>query len=212
MYLTILLWLLLSLPSYIIVFLLKAIFVILSPFLVGLAIIFNAHIKTKSPYFDKEVELFTWSIMKPYQNYEDGIDAGLEFPTAPKWVRILYWTVIRNPVNGFRWLPLVSTKIDPSKIKYILINESGTFTENSKLSRSVIDDYEEGRIYPNFIYFVRQGWYSNFRAEFRIGKNVIRFWIGNFKGYPSHTKGIFSHDYQFYGSGPVFQLKRVKKL
>lgn len=208
----------LFIPIWIATVIVRGALFLLGLVLIPLAVMCGAHDVMVAPYYEHEVRLFTWQVMRPFQNYEDGIDAGLEFKDSPVWVRILYWSMIRNPVNGFRWLPVVSTKIEPEKIKFDLSfyfntkNTKNNINQNTKTSLSMLTALEEGVYFPNFQYFVRQGWYANYRIERRIGKYIVRFWIGNFKGYPSHKHGVNqTNDYQRYGSGPVLQLK-IRKV
>lgn len=179
--------------------------------LIPLAVLCGAYSIQISPHYKREVTLFNWKIMAPYQNYEDGIDAGLEFPNAPKWFRIIVWSAYRNPIEGIRWLPYISYKIRPENIKFIMKSENYNVTEKDAtgLTKWFLDDLEEGRYDKHFYYLTWDGLYGNFRVEFPLFGKTWRFWIGN-KIYPSHVKGVDFNDYQRYGTDFAKQIKRVK--
>ncbi len=78
---------------------------------------------------------WTWPIMWPYQNVEDGIDGqGIGIvggtPAQREWIaatngwsnfrRVFVWSALRNSVNNLRSVPGLSPIFDPPRIKSIV--------------------------------------------------------------------------------------------
>lgn len=183
--------------------------------MIPLAVAFKAYAPTYVPEFGKTVTLFTWPIMKPWQNLEDGIVAGEEYLDKPEWFRILYWNCIRNPANGLRFIPLLAPIPEPSKIRFI-----ASFLRDEPLAQEQLYNLEE---HDTFWYFVWQGPYAGFRWQFimpftvkipftKYGFNkgeLIRIWIGT-KFYPSNVYKVY--EYQKWGVGTTFQIKDVTRF
>lgn len=195
------------LPLMILVWLLfviiRVVVAILGAVIIPVAVLFGAYDVRTSPFYERDLTLFTWPIMAPFQNYEDGIDAGLELPNAPKWLRIIVWSAFRNPTNGFRWTPIVGSKYNQSKLKYV------TYPKISDTYRALWD-LEEGVSHDQFFYLCYQGIYGNMKFQFVFFGYKVSFWWGNSKLYPS-GKFIIPH-YQRYGVGPVGPSIKIKKL
>lgn len=180
--------------------------------LVPIAVALKAYKPTISIVNGREILNFTWPFMKPWNNFEDGIVAGEELIGKPEQLRILYWTLVRNPVNNLRFMPPFGIKHDASKVKFKLClnNQFKTcITEKSGQNSDFLKDAEEGRIEHEFSYWAWQGLYANYRKEFVFRGTRYRFWIG-WKIYCSDMHGISVHDYRYNGIGFAYQFKRVK--
>jgi len=69
---------------------------------------------------DPIVYHFTWPIMRPYFNFEDGVaNTTYKGTTWPLWARIVYWSCIRNPINGLRTVPILSFKLKPGNVQAV---------------------------------------------------------------------------------------------
>ena len=125
-----------QIPFLILVQLLRFVFIVAGVFLVPIATFAKAYHKRKSKYLDREILAWTWGFMWPWDNEEDGIVAGLEYPDKPLWFRIIYWSARRNPANNLRYIKPFSVKIDPKKVKFTLkLKESDqTITQETALS------------------------------------------------------------------------------
>lgn len=194
--------------------------------LIPIALLSHAYEIRKSYYWpEKEIIVWTWPIMYPWGNEEDGILAGEEYLDKPEWFRILYWSAHRNPTNNLRFIRPFGLKPQPEKVRFKLcLNNRFKFCINEKsgiYSEEWLAEAEEGRIEPEFSYWAWQGLYPNYRKEFRmpftvkipftsLGYNkgdMIRFWIG-FKVYPSSMYKI--PEYQKFGISFGHQFKRLK--
>jgi hypothetical protein len=136
---------------------------------------------------------FTWKFMYIYSNDEEGIawygddDWSLD-------ARIIYSSCYRNPVNNLRYVPYLSCKIDPRKVRYI-----------GK------PHFQDPRAYDsdelNFWYFCWHGLYGNFRWHFTFREKRFRAWAGH-KIYPGDVYGVFDHRAKSAGFGS--QFKRIE--
>lgn len=192
----ILLWI----PMFLFIGLTKLLFTVLGIFLIPLAVLFKSYHSVFIDKFDKEVLLFTWPIMFAYQNLEDGIVAGDEFLDKPLWFRITYWSAIRNPANGLRFIKIFAPIPEPSKVKY-----KASFGNEHKDYWTLVQLEEKG----SFWYLAWQGPYANFRWQFWTGKKLWRIWIGT-KIYPSSMFQV--QNYQKHGIGTTFQIKDVTRF
>lgn len=142
-----------------------------------------------------------------FSNQEDGLDGASEFRDKPLWFRIIYWSAIRNPANNLRFVPFLSLKIDPTKIKYVAYglkpydNTSFPLGQIPELYYYDRDDY-------TFVTLIWQGLYSNFRIQFKMFGRNWRFWIG-WKIYIHDIYGINPDNYRYHGAGFATQLKRI---
>lgn len=145
-----------------------------------------------------------WKLFYLWSNDEDGILAGSELLKYPNWVRIIYWTAIRNPANNLRFIKYISCQLQPGKIKYVV-------SECKKLNGVVWDKpsiffYDDDAF--RFISLTYQGLFSNLRIQFKMNGYIWRFWIG-WKIYPHDSLGISSSDYRRFGAGFATQFKRI---
>lgn len=145
-------------------------------------------------------------LLFPWSNQEDGILAGAELKGYPNWVRIIYWSAIRNPANNLRFIEGLSCKIEKSKVEFI-----GSDTKDLSGTRLykkdvpyIMYDMDQYR----FTTLTWQGLYSNLRIQFKMFGKIWRFWIG-WKIYPHDKLGINSYDYRYKGAGFATQFKRI---
>lgn len=169
-------------------------------FLIPLALIFKAY-EDKFTIFGYFRTCFSWPIMVPYQNFEDGI-AGPTYYEMEKayWKRVVMWSIFRNPVNGMRWLPYLSCKIRQDKIRYV-----GTLG---------LDAANKGSSYelkqPSFVY-VWCGPYSGFWWHFMVPflGRLVRLQLGH-KLYANDaytsTYGYRQHGTAFAAAAKLVQL------
>lgn len=61
---------------------------------------------------------FTWKWMFPWDNFEDGIANDTYVKYDSMFMKIVYWSAIRNPANNLRIVPYLSLDIDPAKVKW----------------------------------------------------------------------------------------------
>lgn len=167
---------------------------------VPFALLCRAHRIEKSKYNDKFIHVFTWPIMLPWQNQEDGFyntnyfDYGFTLSS-------LMWTCVRNPVNGLRETPYLSCKIDPKRVKF-----RGTFGDSDQkyLNQLAVKQYDTK--VPHW-FFAWQGLYSCIYWQFNLFGELRRLWIG-WKVYPTDIYGVTP--YRRYGAGFGTQMKVVK--
>jgi hypothetical protein len=143
--------------------------------------------------------------MYPWSNDEDGVEAGEELVGYPTWMRIIYWSAIRNPANNLRFVKGLSCRVDPDKVEF---DCSGVYNFNGVHT-----------ITTNYLYFYDDdlfrfrsltwcGLYSNLRIQFKMFGKIWRFWIG-WKIYPHDSLGITPTDYRRFGAGFATQFKRI---
>jgi hypothetical protein len=166
---------------------------VLGAILVPLAVYFKAWKTVKSKYYDYYVTVWSWPFMAPFTNWEDGVFSYnylLKYQAAQK--AALYW-YFRNPIDGLRWMPIFSCKIDPSKVRYI-----GSLPKGA--------DPFQYELKENNWFFAFCGLYSNLWVQFYISGVLYRFWIG-WKIYPGDIYGVTP--YRKNGAGFALQLKAV---
>lgn len=168
--------------------------------LVPLALLCKAYLEQYT-IFQKWVTLFTWSIMRPYNNLEDGLcppEYELKYPNVWPRVRMLMW-YLRNPVSGLRWTSYLSLLIKPANIKYV-----GSY------GQAPADRHRYELKLPCWLY-IWQGPYSGLWTQFYMpfsGGSLWRFWIG-WKIYASDIDAT-QFGYRAYGAGFAMQFKRVQ--
>jgi hypothetical protein len=136
---------------------------------------------------------FTWKLMHLWDNYEDGIANDTYVKFNSMFMRIVYWSAFRNPVNNLRITPILSVMISKDKVFYI-----------GSLPGDQIRSYDTK--IPQW-FFAWQGMYSNFYWQFNLFGELRRFWIG-WKIYPTDIFGVT--EYRKRGAGFALQFKRVK--
>lgn len=161
--------------------------------LVPLAVLTGAY-DEQYTFFGYFRPLFTWPLMAPWQNFEDGIFGPPSYLTYnSSFERALKWTCFRNPVSGLRWLPPLSTLINPSKICYA-----------GNLGPVEPEIYELKQ--PSFVY-VWQGVYSCVWWHFTFHGTLYRLFVGH-KLYAADCKPQ-DYGYRKYGTGFGMQFKAV---
>lgn len=154
--------------------------------LVPLAAAFEAYDweEAKSIYGEDIIRYhFTWPFMCLWDNWEDGCLAGKQYKDFKnKFLQIVYWSCVRNPVNNLRTVPYLSCKIDPSKIGFKWLGKKP------------------------MSFFCWQFPYTVFYSEFNIINCRLRFWIG-WKIQPSDKTRSTDFGYRSKGAGYTCQLK-----
>jgi len=171
----------------------------------------NYGMRASYVYPDRIGTHFTLWFVYPWDNEEDGVLAGKELLEYPTWVRIIYWAAIRNPANNLRFLAPFKLHIDQNKVKFKLRMGTETITEKTSYDKLYIEAAEEGKLHNSFSYIATQGLHINYRKEFKAFGSYYRLWLGTAKIYPSDMYGLLPNDYRYYGTGPVMQLKRLRK-
>jgi hypothetical protein len=139
---------------------------------------------------------FTWRLLWLWDNDEEGCAWYTEKDGDPADIeaRIIYSSCVRNPVNNLRYVPIVSLKIDPKRVRFI-----------GK------PHFQDPRAYDSkeleFWYFCWHGFYGNFRRQYKKDGKTHRFWIGH-KIYPGDVFGVFDHRAKSAGFGS--QFKRIE--
>jgi hypothetical protein len=137
---------------------------------------------------------FTWRWIWLWGNDEDGIADATYKQFDSMFMRIIYWSCLRNPANNLRFVPFLSCKIDPDNVLFI-----GTYGSNPELI------LEYNKKVPLW-YFAWDGWYSNYCHLFKWRNGLWKFWIG-WKIYPDDITGVTP--YRINGAGFATQFKKV---
>jgi hypothetical protein len=193
--------------------LVRSIVIALGWVVVPIAAMAKAYYKTAGWNGDgtsKWIYRFTWGWMKPWDNWDDGIANDTYVHFKSMFMKIIYWSCARNPANGLRTMPLISVKLDPSRIRFV-----GSFGSWGTIDEATVRKYDTK--IPHW-FLCWQGPYSNLYIHWEMFGNLYRFWIG-WKIYPAdiyggnypadYPNGRFG--YRSKGAGPVIQLKRVKR-
>lgn len=137
---------------------------------------------------------FTWGFMFPWDNIEDGIANDTYVKFESMFMKIVYWSCIRNPANNLRVLPGTSCRIVPSEVRWV----GGPHTD------PMLYDMKP----PKAEWFYAwQGPYASIWYQYNFRGQVYRIWLG-FKIYPSDVNGVTP--YRKNGAGMVTQWKRVR--
>lgn len=174
----------------------RVIMVIIGWVVIPIAALCRAYSSSKSG--GQTVWHFTWKWMFLWDNYEDGIANDTYVKFNSMFMRIVYWSCFRNPVNNLRIVPYLSCKIDPERVDF-----RGSFggRESSEVAIRTYDTKV-----PQWFY-CWQGLYSNFYWQFNAFGKLWRLWIG-WKIYPTDIYGVT--EYRKLGAGFATQFKRVK--
>jgi hypothetical protein len=177
--------------------------IIIGWILVPIAATFKAYKKVHEPDgwgVPKDKYHFTWMLLWPWDNWEDGIaDISLDQEDS-LWWRIVYWSCIRNPVNNLRLVPFLSVKIKPEKVNWVGSYGNGNFINTPAETRSYDTKTKQW-------FFCWHGFYSNFYWQFNLFGQLMRFWIG-WKILPKDVYGV--EPYRKSGAGFAMQFKRVR--
>jgi hypothetical protein len=175
---------------------------------------------------------FTWRLMWLWDNDEEGIAWYVADDGDPNDIpaRILY-SAKRNPVNNLRYVPYLSLKIDPKKVRF---TGSGVDCTDERMQEVLLDPkfdysplveaYDDDAIDSES--FTWCGIYSNYRVHFTVKQRRFyphleraikfifredltiagryRFWIG-WKIYPEDIYGVTDHRKESAGFGSQFK-------
>lgn len=185
-------------PLLVLFLLINVFFILLGWIMVPIAAACGAY--RAAPGFDgegtpREIFHFTWAIMAPWQNREDGVANDTYVKFENMFLRICYWSIIRNPAQGLRWMPYLSCKIDPKRVRWI-----GGPWDNAQM-------YDRKPAAPEWFY-AWHGIYSNIWWQFKFNKVIYRLWAGH-KIFPSDIYGVTP--YRKDGAGFAIQFKAVNK-
>jgi hypothetical protein len=133
---------------------------------------------------------FNWRLMWLWDNYEDGIANDTYIKFNSMFMRIVYWSAIRNPSNNLRLVPYLSCQVNPLKVKFV-----GSLNK--------ITEYDSKT--PQW-FICWQGLYSCWYYQFMLGGKLRRIWIG-WKIYPTDIYGVT--EYRKRGAGFATQFKVV---
>lgn len=183
--------------SWILFLILRTIFIILGYIFVPISVLFKEYETRKSKIFpDKDILAFKSKLMWIWGNEEEGIGYyGKKGYSLRK--RILYSECVRNPANNLRFVPLLSTKIDPDKVEF-----RGSLDKDTELIKYDLDE-------TDFCSLTWQGLYSNFRYQGKIFGKRYRIWIG-WKIYPHDKLGVDPKSHRSHSVGFATQFKRLR--
>lgn len=154
--------------------------------------------------------LFTWKIMAPYQNFQDGLFCTTYFDHG-FFLTSLRWSAIRNPANGLRYIPYISCKLDADKVHFMGSTISYAKDEQYNLMdiefRNAAFNYDSNA--ADFWYYCFQGPYACYRWQGTFMGKRRRFWIG-YKVGPWDIYGIAANDYRLPYAGFANQWKVLK--
>lgn len=153
----------------------------------------------------REIINWKYKFMFIWSNQEDGLAGASEYKDKPLWFRIVYWSAFRNPSNNLRFVPYISVKLNPEKIKFRAYGSVKTLNDGI-ISSPTLRDYDRDDL--RYTTLVWQGIYSNLRIQFKMNGKIWRFWIG-WKIYAHDKLGVSSADYRYHGAGFATQFKRV---
>lgn len=153
----------------------------------------------------REILNWKYKFMYIWSNQEDGLDGAEEYRDKPLWFRIIYWAVVRNSSSNLRFVPYISVKLNPEKIKFITFGQVKNLNGDININPS-LRDYDRDDL--TFGILIWQGIYSNLRIQFKMNGKIYRFWIG-WKLYAHDKLGISPADYRYYGAGFATQFKRI---
>jgi len=189
--------LLYAIPSYLIFTIFRTFMILLGWIVVPIAAAFGAY----EPYTGKDGVgnqrtdyRFTWKIMYPWGNREDGIanDTYVKFDSM--FMKIVYWSCFRNPANNLRYVPFLSVEIDPNKVRWVGGPHELPASYDMKPAEAEW-------------FFCWCGFYSNFWWQFRMDDSIWRAWIG-WKIFPVDIYGVTGHRKE--SAGFATQFKRLK--
>lgn len=175
----------------------RAVVVILGYFTVPLAVLFRAYEwrdDTDGVGNPRREAYFTWKWMLPWNNFEDGIANDTYRDFKYEWMKIIYWSCIRNPANGLRHTRL-ALKIDPAKVRWI----GGPHSMPGMYDQSPQPEW----------FLCWHGWRSNLWIQFKMFGSIYRFWIGDAKIFPDDMNGVKDHR-ALWNAGIPTQFKRLR--
>lgn len=187
--------------SYISFLLMRTLLIIVGWVVVPIAVLFNQYEYRESKiYKGRNILAFTKSIFWLWGNEEEGIGWYGNYKSIK--MKIIYSECFRNPVNNLRYVPFLSLKINPDKVKFY--GSLGSHKDN--LERHIVEKYDsDSELFWSITY---QGLYSNLRIHFNLLNSNYRFWLG-WKIYPEDIYGLPDWDHRRATAGFATQLKRI---
>jgi hypothetical protein len=190
---------------------LRTVLILAGWIVVPIAVLFGAYAVKPRSLAGKSVDhhYFTWRWLWLWDNDEEGC---AWYGEGPLWWRIIYSSCWRNPVNNLRYVPYLSLKIDPAKVRWV-----GSHIEcrdqhdldlilSDKAYEAPIRTYDSDD--HEFWYFAWHGWYSCYRRHFTWRGKRRRFWCGH-KLYCSDIYGVTDHRAK--SAGFAMQFKVIEK-
>lgn len=172
----------LAIPIWILFILFRTIVILIGWITVPLSALFKLHYRTydqakaekkENPY----VYHFSWKLMYPWDNDEDGIANDMYYKAPNLFLQIIYWSCVRNPANNLRYVPILGARLYPKKIKFI-----GSFGSHPKSAPA----YD---VKHPLWFFCWCGFYSNVCVLFNMGGVLYKFRLG-WKIHPIYINGI----------------------
>lgn len=200
----------LSIPSWLLMVVLRLILICLGWVVVPVAVLCRAHktyVTTSIYGEEREQTSFTWSWMWLWDNNEDGCAAGRQYrDMGSLGLQIIYWSCLRNPVNNLRFVPYLSCDIMPNRVRFI-----GSFGEwLGETYSAVLHAPESVRQYDTKVpqwFICWHGLYSCWYWSFVWRGQLRRLWIG-WKIKPTDIYGVTT--YRVEGAGYTSQFKVVR--
>jgi hypothetical protein len=159
----------------------------------------NIIVRESRRYPGRMVKAFKYNIFWIWGNEEEGIGYYGDADWS-EMRKIFYSEVIRNPTNNLRFVPIISVKIKPEKIRFI--GSLGNLEDN--LSDKTLDDYDDDKVM--FWSLTWHGWYSNIRVHFMWLGRPWRFWLG-WKLYPRDINGLPEWEHRRASAGFATQFR-----
>jgi hypothetical protein len=135
-----------------------------------------------------------------WDNRIDGIANRNYKQFSSMFKQIIYWSASRNPVSNLRFVPVLSFKIIPSKVRFIgsFINYSDMHKEGSN---KLVSKYFSKE---SHWFFSWQGLYSCFYLRTKSHEIML-----GWKVYPKDIFGLEPTSYRFESTGLGLQFKKV---
>ncbi len=186
--------------------------ILLGWIVIPIAVLFEAYAITGVTNHGGDKWGFTWRwVDYIFGNREDGICEGWQYRKKRHSVpnQIIYWSCLRNPAGGLRWIPYLSCKIKSHEVYFFgsfckfQPEHHETEVHLNTFWQSQIERYDTRESQWFFAYC---GWYSNFFWQFNLF-GIRRLWIG-WKIMPADIYEVSA--YRREGAGFALQFKRVK--
>lgn len=196
--------------SWVLYLVLRTVFILLGLVIVPILSVLDLTKTEVSKVNNRIIYNWKYKLFYIWSNDEDGVIAGEELLGYPRWVRMIYWSAIRNPANNLRFIKGFSCVIEPQNVKFAGTNLkklNGTkYTIYPFVTVGALKMYDSDEF--RFITLTWCGFYSNLRIQFKMNGKIWRAWIG-YKIYPHDSFGIPETDYRYHGAGFATQFKRI---
>lgn len=182
----------------------RTVIIFLGWIFIPIALLFKAYEVKKSPYNNRIGLAWSWWIMGVFQNWEDFLDNNDKGDYGikkewPLWRKIVAWNLIRNPANNLRYVPYLSCKINPSKVKFI----GSLGNSDDMLTEAQLRLYDK----PTRQWFLCwHGLYSCFFWQFYLFGKLRRIWVG-WKIMPFDVFGLPDTSHRKVSAGFATQFK-----